>query len=47
MDYKEALNILNINLNDTDYKDVTLDLLKKKYLGHDFQKLVLTLQHLE
>jgi hypothetical protein len=31
MDYKEALNILNINLNETDYKDVTLDLLKKKY----------------
>ena len=31
MDYKEAFYILNINLNETDYKDVTLDLLKKKY----------------
>jgi hypothetical protein len=31
MDYKEAFQILNINLNETDYKDVTLDFLKKKY----------------
>ena len=31
MDYKEAFHILNINLNETDYKDITLDFLKKKY----------------
>jgi DnaJ-class molecular chaperone len=31
MDYKEAFKILNIDLNETDYKDITLDFLKKKY----------------
>jgi curved DNA-binding protein CbpA len=31
MDYKEAFSILKINLNETDYKDITLDFLKKKY----------------
>ena len=31
MDHKEAFKILNIDLNETDYKDITLEFLKKKY----------------
>jgi DnaJ-class molecular chaperone len=31
MDYKEAFKILDINLNETDYKDITHEFLKKKY----------------
>ena len=31
MDYKSAFKILDINLNETTYQDITLELLKKKY----------------
>ena len=31
MDYKSAFKILDINLNETTYNDITLELLKKKY----------------
>jgi len=31
MEYKEAFKILNIDLNETDYKDITHEFLKKKY----------------
>jgi DnaJ-class molecular chaperone len=31
MDYKSAFKVLDINLNETTYNDITLELLKKKY----------------
>jgi len=31
MDYKEAFQILNINLNETEYQNITIQFLKKKY----------------